>query len=242
MLLVMLHTGTMCAVIIYFWNSWKNQYFASRQTFWNFSKLLLVATIFTGVIGIFLKIVIEKIFLRHVPHAEVELLFGNLLLIALSLAAVGFFIIVAGLRGNRMTTHSTLGLKNSVWIGIMQGICLPFRGFSRSGATISTGLLQGLDRLRVEEFSFALVVVLTPAVIGREVLRLLHSHAVDISSQTNAGQLFLPSLLGLFFSFMAGLIALKWLSAWLEKGRWQFFGYYCLCAAIVVMCLQSRGF
>jgi undecaprenyl-diphosphatase len=242
MLLVMLHTGTMCAVIIYFWNSWKNHYLASRQTFWKFSKLLVIATFFTGIIGIFLKIIIEKIFLRHVPQAEVELLFGNLFLIALSLAAVGFFIIVAGIWGNRMTTHATLELKNSVWIGIVQGICLPFRGFSRSGATISTGLLQGLNRLRVEEFSFALVVVLTPAVIGREVLRLLHSHTADISSQTNSVQLFLPSFLGLFFSFMAGLIALKWLSAWLEKGRWQFFGYYCLCAAVVVMYLQSRGF
>ncbi|HBZ72128.1 MAG TPA: UDP-diphosphatase, partial [Deltaproteobacteria bacterium] len=41
-------------------------------------------------------------------------------------------------------------------MGAVQGLCLPFRGFSRSGSTISTGLLLGLDKGRVEEFSFAL--------------------------------------------------------------------------------------
>jgi undecaprenyl-diphosphatase len=241
MLLVMLHTGTMFAVIFYFWNSWKNHYLSSSQTMWNFGKLLVIATICTGIVGMLLKVIIEKIFLRQVPHAEVELLFGNLSLIAVSLAAVGLFIILAGTWGNRLIPSATLGLKNSIWIGLVQGICLPFRGFSRSGATISTGLLQGLNRLRLEEFSFALVVILTPAVIVREVLRLLHSQPVNVANQTATLHLFLPSLLGLFFSFIAGLIALRWLSTWLERGRWQYFGYYCLGAAAVVMYLQSRG-
>jgi hypothetical protein len=53
------------------------------------------------------------------------------------------------------------------------GTCLPFRGFSRSRSTISTGLFLGLDKARVEEFSFALAVVLTPVVILKEGYRLL---------------------------------------------------------------------
>ena len=61
-----------------------------------------------------------------------------------------------------------LGVRDSAWIGAVQGLCLPFRGFSRSGATISTGLFPGRDKVRVEEFSFALAVVLTPAVILKE--------------------------------------------------------------------------
>jgi undecaprenyl-diphosphatase len=52
------------------------------------------------------------------------------------------------------------------------------------------------------------------------------------------GHLLLPGLLGMGFSFVAGLIALKWLSSWLEHGRWKFFGYYCLAAAIVVLGLH----
>ena len=50
--------------------------------------------------------------------------------------------------------------------------------------------------------------------------------------------LFAPSLLGMCFSFVAGLIALKWLSGWLEHGRWTWFGYYCLTAAAIVLAIH----
>ena len=43
------------------------------------------------------------------------------------------------------------------------------------------------------------------------------------------------------FSFAAGLIALVWLSKWLEEGRWKYFGYYCLVAAGVVLLVHFRG-
>ena len=54
----------------------------------------------------------------------------------------------------------TLDLAGACGMGAIQGLCLPFRGFSRSGATISTGLILGLSRLQVEAFSFALAVLL----------------------------------------------------------------------------------
>ena len=64
------------------------------------------------------------------------------------------------------------------WMGIVQGLALPFRGFSRSGSTISAGMLVGVAKEQAERFSFALAVVLTPPVVGREALRLLKaSHA-----------------------------------------------------------------
>jgi undecaprenyl-diphosphatase len=50
------------------------------------------------------------------------------------------------------------------------------------------------------------------------------------------------SLLGMVFSFIAGLLALKWLSSWLESGRWHWFGVYCLVASGVVFWLHARGF
>ena len=56
-------------------------------------------------------------------------------------------------------------------MGVVQGLALPFRGFSRSGSTISTGMLAGVTKKRAEDFSFAMAVVLTPAVVGLEVLR-----------------------------------------------------------------------
>jgi hypothetical protein len=98
----------------------------------------------------------------------------------------------------------------------VQGLCLPFRGFSRSGATISTGLLLGLDKVRSEEFSFALAVVLTPAVILREGYRPFRAHDLLVANGTDLLSLTGPSVLGMALSFVAGLVALKWLSRWLN--------------------------
>ncbi len=242
LLLVMLHTGTMFAVIFYFWKSWKVSFFASQQVFWASVKLIIIATGLTGVVGLSLKYIIEKFFMAGHAHAEIELLFGNLTLISASLAVVGILIIVAGRRSRGAVGKNSLDVKGSSLIGVVQGICLPFRGFSRSGATISTGLLLGIAKARAEEFSFALAVVLTPPVIAREVLRLLKAQHTSSLNFTGTAGLFYPSLLGMVLSFVAGLVALRWLSSWLERGRWHFFGIYCLCASFVVFLLQKNGF
>ena len=176
LLLVMLHTGTMFAVIVYFWKSWRQSFFASREAFWSAARFITVATGLTGVLGLALKFVIEKFFLRGIPHAQIELIFGNLGLMAVSLAAVGLLIIYGGVRGNRDEGVRELDYRSSSWIGAVQGICLPFRGFSRSGATISVGLLQGVDKSRAEEFRLSLAVVLTPPVFVRDILRLLQAN------------------------------------------------------------------
>ncbi|MGA8864053.1 MAG: undecaprenyl-diphosphate phosphatase [Gallionella sp.] len=241
LLLVMLHTGTMFAVIFYFWKSWKESFFSSRAVFLESAKFIVAATIMTGIVGLALKFIIERFFMRDIPHAQIELLFGNLNLISAALGAVGLLILFAGIR-NRATanTERALGLKESCYVGAIQGVCLPFRGFSRSGATISTGLLLGVPRRKIEEFSFALVVVLTPPVIVREVMRLLDEQHAS-ASVSDLAHVFLPSILGMVFSFAAGLLALKWLSSWLESGRWHLFGIYCLAASAIVFVLHHNG-
>lgn len=236
LLLVMLHTGTMFAVIVYFWNGWKHDYFSSWQTSWSFIKQVFLATICTGIVGLGLKILIEKVFLRDTPHAEVEMLFSNLPLIAIALGIIGLFMIYAGNREGIVTSSSSLSSKHALGIGIVQGFCLPFRGFSRSGSTISTGLLFRLPKKKIEEFSFALAVVLTPVVIIKEIHRLLHAHI--FSSDSPLHHLFVQSLVGMVFSFFAGLLALRLLSRWLEGGRWKFFGFYCLIASAFIFLLD----
>ncbi len=242
LLLVMLHTGTMFAVIFYFWKSWKRRFFSSRNVLLNSAKLIAVATVCTGIIGLILKFLIEKFALGNVQHAQIELLFGNLGLIAAALAGAGILIVYSGLAGNRSKESEAQGMKESVIIGAVQGLCLPFRGFSRSGATISAGLLLGVARARVEEFSFALAVVLTPPVIARETFRLLKAPSTSTLSGASLSHLFFPSLIGMALSFASGLLALRWLSAWLERGRWQFFGYYCLFMSLVVLLMYRQGF
>ncbi len=238
LLLVMLHTGTMFAVIFFFWRAWTQRFFSSKKVFLESAKYVVIATLFTGVVGLFLKTLVEKLFMRNVPHAEIELLFGNLVLISISLAAVGIFIIIAGLKAKQDESRG-LDVKSSSWIGMVQGVCLPFRGFSRSGATISTGLLLGIDKARAEEFSFALAVVLTPPVIAREVLRLLKANHLSSLGSAPLMAVYYSSLLGMLLSFVAGILALRWLSNWLDRGRWYFFGFYCLFASIAVFVLQA---
>ena len=237
MLLVMLHTGTMFAVIVYFWSGWRRDYFSSGIRLKDFLVQVIFATICTGIVGYGIKIVIEKFFMRGVEKAQIEDLFSNLPLIAGALFAVGVLIIYAGIRSSRTRQGAEIQLPQSCWIGIVQGICIPFRGFSRSGATISTGLILGLSKQKLEEFSFALAVVLTPPVIAHEGLRLLKANK-EAATHIPLAHLLTPSLVGMVFSFLAGLVALKWLSRWLESGQWKLFGFYCLAASIGVLALH----
>jgi undecaprenyl-diphosphatase len=250
LLLVMLHTGTMFAVIVYFWNQWKKTYFSSSDAFKRFLIRLVWASLLTAVIGEVIIKAIEKTAFKGASKGEIELLFGRLDLIAPALAAAGLLILLAGLmEKRRMGAHEqvygdSVTMRQAGWIGAIQGLCLPFRGFSRSGATISTGMLTGASKERAERFSFALAVVLTPPAVGREILRLVKaSHAAQAAGTTiDLHGSMVMGLLGAVFAFLAGLVALKWLSSWLEEGRWYLFGIYCLVASVVVFGLYHAGY
>jgi undecaprenyl-diphosphatase len=256
LLLVMLHTGTMFAVIAYFWKTWKQSYFASKAIFRRFAVRVVWATLLTGLVGEGVKKLLEKTLLRGAPKAEIEQLFSHLELIAPALAAVGILILIAGVVEHRKrssasnrpsstnTVDSSITMSQAAWMGVVQGLALPFRGFSRSGSTISIGMLTGAAKEDAERFSFALAVVLTPAVVGLEALRLWKAAHLATSTGTpiNLHASLLSSLLGMVFSFLAGLLALQWLSRWLETGRWYLFGVYCLAASVIVYALHARGF
>jgi undecaprenyl-diphosphatase len=251
LLLVMLHTGTMFAVILYFWRAWQASIFPSREVFFRQAGRLIVATLLTAAVALPLKWGIERGMTKFggltkdasgkIPPAEIESLFGNLPLMAGALAAVGVLILIAGLAQRATARNLPVGVREAAWMGAVQGLCLPFRGFSRSGATISTGLLLGGIKARVEEFSFALAVILTPAVVAKEAWRLLQARH-DAGGLAVTWSLFTPGLLGMCLAFLAGLLALRWLSRWLEGGRWHYFGVYCLLAAGVVFALYCRGY
>ncbi len=259
LLLVMLHTGTMFAVIAFFWNTWKKAYFSSSAAFKQFAMLVIWATLLTGIVGEAIKKVIEKTLFHGAEKAEIEQLFSHLELIAPALAAAGVLILIAGLLEKRHVMegvldsardrklgepYATVTFRQAGWMGMVQGLALPFRGFSRSGSTISVGMLVGAAKERAERFSFALAVILTPAVVAAEALRLHHASqaAALAGSPIDLTGSVLFSLLGMVFSFLAGLVALKWLSSWLESGRWYLFGIYCLLASGIVFYLHARGF
>jgi undecaprenyl-diphosphatase len=227
------------------------------ERFNQFAVRILWATALTGIIGEAIKKLIEKTVFRGAPKAQIEDLFGRLDLIAPALAAAGILILIAGIYEHRKLANfipgraidrflglGTVTFGQSTWMGIVQGLALPFRGFSRSGTTISAGMLVGAAKERAERFSFAMAVVLTPAVVGLEALRLekAHSAAVTAGTPMDLHGSVVASLLGMVFSFLAGLVALKWLSSWLENGRWYLFGIYCILASGVVFYLHTKGF
>src|SRR5579862_3974343 len=171
LLLVMLHTGTMFAAIAYFWRAWRETYFSSAGAFRANAVQVVLATVATGLVGLLLLELLKQLLGRGRADFEIETLFGNAGLMAVSLIAAGVLIIGASLRASNGAA-APLSTRRALAIGALQGVCLPFRGFSRSGATISLGMLLGVARRRAEEFSFALAVVLTPPVIFQELHRL----------------------------------------------------------------------
>jgi undecaprenyl-diphosphatase len=249
LVLVMLHTGTMFAVIVYFWKRWVATYFRNSQTFTNAAVRIVLATVLTAVVGFPIMKIIEKTMFKGAGKVEIEQLFGRLDLVAIALFCVGLLILAAGLSRRRSLAGTVadgpegddLTLGQAGLIGAVQGLALPFRGFSRSGSTISAGMLAGVARETAETFSFALAVVLTPAVLGREILRLLHA-AKDPGAAVDLHGAFVSSLFGMVLSFVAGLAALKWLSSWLESGKWYLFGIYCLVASAFVYYLHTIGY
>jgi len=241
--MAMLHTGTMFAALFYFWKAWKETFFSTKAKFYTMTGRAAVASILTVIVGFGLITPIEKHFLAHTGMGDIEELSNNLFLIGAALLAAGVFIIIAGRKRSDPSAGGgvPVTMRCAAWMGIAQGLCLPFRGLSRSGTTISTGLLAGSNRRRAEEFSFALAVIVTPGYVGREMLRMHKAFPQSFKDGTIV-HLLLPGLFGLVASFIAGLLALRLISAWLEEGRWRYFGYYCTTAAVVVFALAAGGY
>ena len=239
-LLVMLHTGTMFAVLLYFWKAWLKSYFQSTGQIVRTIIHAGLATALTGIIGLGLMKLIEKLFLKNTGSGQIEELFGQLPLVATALAAAGIFIFIAAYFSKESKENQDVTMPSALAMGLVQGLSLPFRGFSRSGGTISIGLILGSGRQASEAFSFLLAFVLTPAVLGREFLRLLKLKS-QLPASVHLSQMITPGLIGMVASFIAGLFALKLLSRFLTEGRWSFFGFYCLAASAVVFILAGIG-
>ncbi len=136
LLLVMLHTGTMFAVIVYFWKQWRKTYFRSTGAFKLIAIRLIWATILTGIVGLVMQKIVERTLLQGVPHAQIEDLFNHLEWIAPALLAAGILILIAGLlqRSDDFDDGREPSLSQSGLIGAVQGtVCPPF-GAARAPA------------------------------------------------------------------------------------------------------------
>jgi undecaprenyl-diphosphatase len=133
-LLVMLHSGTMVAVIVYFWKLWRKAFLANVDTFKRSALQLLLASAVTALVGELLIKGIEKVWLRDTPNAEVEQLFSHLAIIAPALALVGVLILIAGILESRSSPpansdRAALGLGRPALSEPCRGFACPSADF-----------------------------------------------------------------------------------------------------------------
>ena len=164
-----------------------------------------------------------KIIISMLPAVVVGLLFeeelasffgGKIMLVGCMLLLTALLLLLADKAKN---TKKEVSFWNAVLIGISQAIAM-FPGISRSGATISTSVLLGVDRTRAAKFSFLMVVPLIFGKIGKDLL------SGDISFQSSE---IIPITAGFIAAFLAGLVACKWMISLVKKSKLSYFSIYC---------------
>lgn len=147
--------------------------------------------------------------------SEIESAFSNMLLVIVMLGITGTFLLASKYISNR---EELLTSKKSFIIGIAQAFAI-LPGISRSGSTIVTGMMLGLNREQAARFSFLLAL---PAILGASVIKFK-----DILSAETAQIPLLYLLIGAIAAFISGYLAIIWLLNLLKKGKLEWFAYYC---------------
>ncbi len=211
---IALHGGTLLALLLYFFRDLIESLRGDRRLI----LLLLLGTLPAAVVGLLFKDLVEGPL--RTPF-----------LVALNLVVFGFYMLFAE-KAETRRGMSGIGLKDAMVIGVSQAIAL-LPGVSRSGITISTGLLLGIDRVSSARFSFLLSL---PAVGGAVVLDTVEGYS---EGTTVDWELF---LLGALSSFVVGLICLRFL-LWFFRGfSMKTFAYYrFVLAGIILTVLWLRG-
>jgi len=211
---VALHWGTLAAVCVYFWKDWlgliqaglSTAESAQRRLFW----AIVLATIPGGVAGLLLEKRIEENL--HSP-----------IIIAATLAVFGLLLGLSQRLGRQERSAADLSLRDVFLIGCAQALAV-VPGVSRSGSTITAGLLLGLKREEAAKFSFLLMV---PIVIGAGVMKLRHIHL----AATNG-----PFWLGILVTTVVGLGCIRFMLSYLkERGVGVFVTYRVLLAALCIV-------
>ena len=165
------------------------------------------------------KIVISMIpaaFVGLFFQEQIEFLFTqNLILVGFMLLITAAFLFLADLIKNAKKTVSFL---NAFLVGIIQAIAI-LPGISRSGFTISSAILLGIDREKAARFSFLMVL---PLIFGSMAKTALDLKAIP--ENINPSSL----LLSFIFAFISGILACNWMISMVKKSQLKYFGFYCV--------------
>jgi len=229
---VVAHLGTLLAtLIVYRKPVWDILTFLGRAVtgktggrFWSDPNgrlflLLVLGTIPAGLVGALFK------------H-PIEAMFESARLVAVALCVTGAVLIATLWSRPRREGAENVSVGQTLLVGIAQAIAVT-PGISRSGSTIATGLLCGIDRETAARFSFLLSM---PAIAGAVVLK-----AHDIArAGAKAGTL--PLAVGFVTSFVVGYVALRVLLGFVRRGQLHWFGVYCWVVGLTAIVAFSLGF
>ncbi len=213
---VVLHFATALSTIIIFRKDIAEIFvglfqFKDNESF-QFSLKIVLSMIPAVMVGLFFE-------------TEIEALFGGQLIL------VGGMLLVTGallfLADRAKVSEKNVGIKSAILIGISQAIAI-LPGISRSGATISTAVLLGIDKEKAARFSFLMVV---PLIFGKMAKDIFSGEIVTSNSQ------FLPLLVGFIFAFITGMIACKWMIKLVKNSQLKYFSYYCFAVGIITILL-----
>jgi undecaprenyl-diphosphatase len=175
--------------------------------------LLLVASVPAFLVGILFKDVVEQTFTS--PVAASLFLLGTALLLVL-----------AEWQGKRTRKMDTLTWLDALLIGLFQIISL-FPGISRSGATMTGGMVRNLDRTTAARFSFLMSI---PVMLGAGGVAVL-----DLVRSSSLASMVLPLLVGFVVAAIVGYLSIRWLLAYLTKRSFHLFAAYCVLASLLVL-------
>jgi len=224
---VALHAGTLLAILWYFWRDWFElvggfSRILARRRVEDFQERLIVYIVLSTIPAAVAGFLLEKM---------IEGSFRNPALIVLPLVAVSFLMIYAERRPHSSNPLEKLILKDSLIIGCAQALAL-LPGVSRSGITITTGLLRGYGREAATRFSFLLS---TPAIAGATILHLGHLP----KEMASEWPIF---IIGFVSSAVVGYLAIAFLMRYLRQHTLNVFaGYRLILSALVIFLIFWKG-
>lgn len=218
---IMVHLGTLIAVLIFFRKDvakiLKAMWHALRTKDWSDKEAKLGLFIVAGtVITVALALPINEI---------AEKLVYKPAIVGILLFITGFTLLYSEYKSKKIETKTnSVDLKTSILIGLAQGLAaLP--GFSRSGWTIATGLFCGLDRVTAARYSFLLSI---PIILGASMVYPLVK--IDVAEAINYN--WTAILVGTIVSGITGYLCIKYFMKFISKFSLAIFGYYCIIAGI----------
>ncbi len=214
---VALHFGTLLAIAIFFFKDWidlikggykqvvKKEKSTEGRMFW----YIVIATIPGGIIGFILD------------HIVGESLGEMPLLIAIALIVMGIILYIVDKKAPSNIKYEDMTFKQTFLIGLSQALAF-IPGVSRSGITMTTGRLMGVDRSSTAKYSFMLS---APIVLGATLYKFK-----DFVFN-------LPFVVGVLSSFIVGLLVIKFLLQYLQKGSFKVFAIYRIVVGIAIIIL-----